>query len=294
MTDKIKDNIKAFFSKYPEIAHLGNTTTLVEINKVERKILKKIPKWYIEILIEFPLSGLRIGIPNDMGYTSLKGKPIKELVQFEMKFYSITEIANHSLNSHPSDIMFKKGYIPIGEDYESTNEAIFINVKQNNPAPYMIWHEDGFKFKRLFKGADKLLDSFSDIFLYGKPRNEFITLKEHNKEKAVEQIIDFRSSLNKLFQKDKSNNHIENEIVNKINNSFQKFDDLIIKNEYIASLLELESLIHETKYCLNNSSLERLKTIYKTCGLHVPELVYIENEIKKKKASTTYSPTKPS
>jgi len=277
--DRIKNEVQQFFERYPSARDFGKLTTPEEIEALPKQIRTAIPTWYKDLLLQFPIANLPLGIPNDFGHALLKGRPLEQLPLMEITFYSIGEIVEMSDTIFPNYLLFKKKIIGIAEDQGSTGEGIFIDTKDNNPPVTMIFHDMGESLKELLKNGIRLVDNFSDLFRFGRLTNDKIKLTNQNRMEAINLITSF---FNLVDSEAKDN---EERLKNQLT-EFSRFIDGMrlrdseLKNEeYVAALLRFEWGLYDSGYPLTRKHLDDLIKIYKACGLHIPELVFIEERV---------------
>ena len=127
------------------------------------------------MLTQFPLAELEIWLPNDHGQEALIGKPYSELPTMSMTFLNTEELSFNYQELFPVfKLIKKKNYFCIGEDRQNTGEGIFLNSKHNNPEVLMVFHDFGPKSKDLISNAERLFQSFSDMFNHALPENREI------------------------------------------------------------------------------------------------------------------------
>lgn len=100
---------------------------------MSRKVKRRIPKWYLELLTKYPLVDLEIRVPNNHGDETLIGKPMEELPLLRVTFISTSEIEEHALNIFPDCELLRREIIRIVEDKYVTQEGVFTNGKQDKP-----------------------------------------------------------------------------------------------------------------------------------------------------------------
>ena len=277
--ERIINEVQRFFERYPSARDFGKLTTPEEIEILPKQIGKAMPNWYKEMLLQFPIAELPLGIPNDFGQPLLKGRSLDQLPLMEITFYSVDEIVEMSESVFPNYLLFKKKIIGIAEDQGSTGEGIFIDSKGNNPPVTLIFHDMGESLKELIKNGIKLADNFSDLFRLGKLTNDKIKLTNQNRKEASNLIISF---FDRVDREAKEN---EERLKNRLT-EFSRFTDGMIlrdselKNEeYVAALLRFEWGLYDSGYPLTRQHLDDLINIYRVCGLHVPELIFIEERV---------------
>ena len=117
------------------------------------------------------------------------------------------------------------------------------------------------------------------MFTFGKLANERIKLTSDNEQPAVLLIDQFF----KQIEAELASGH--NQLREKLSDparlieGIQQRDDAIRKNDYISGLLKFEYGLYDSGYPLSKDHLHLLVEIYRTCGLHVAELVYLESRV---------------
>lgn len=163
--------IDKYFMDNPASRQLGQRTDMKEFDKLDKKVLNNLPDWYRRILIDYPLAGLEIGIPNDFGDEELVGKPMEELPLMGLTFLSVERIEYCTLKLFPDYELIDLNHIRIAEDEFGTQEGIYINSKESDPSVRLIFHDFGETGKEVLKESELLLEKFTDIFRYGKRRD---------------------------------------------------------------------------------------------------------------------------
>jgi hypothetical protein len=277
--ETIINEVRGFFERYPSAKTLGKMTTQQEIQALPQKIKITIPNWYQELLLQFPIANLPLGIPNDFGQPLLKGRPIEQLPLMEITFYSIDQIVEMSNTIFPNYLLFKKKVIGIAEDQGSTGEGIFIDSKVDNPLVTMVFHDMGESLKELIQNGDRLVDKFSDLFAFGKLTNDKIKLTDQNRKVAIDLITNFFKLFDQEIEQNKSRLAIELPEFSRLTEGVEQRDIEVKNNEYIAALLRFEWGLYDSGYPLTKKHLDNLTGIYEKCGLHTPELSFIEERV---------------
>jgi hypothetical protein len=277
--ERIINEIQRFFERYPSARNFGKLTTPDEIEALPKQIRRAIPTWYKDILLQFPIAHLPLGIPNDFGQPLLKGKSLDQLPLMEITFYSVDEIVEMSDSIFPNYLLFKKKIIGIAEDQGSTGEGIYIDSKENNPPVTMIFHDMGESLKELIENGIKLADNFSDLFRLGKLTNDKIKLTNQNRNEAINLMTSFFDWVDSEAKENEE--RLKNQLT-----EFSRFTDGMrlrdreLKNkEYVAALLKFEWGLYDSGYPLTRRHLDDLIKIYTVCDLHIPELVFIEERV---------------
>jgi hypothetical protein len=166
---EIKKNIKQFFKNYPELNNVGIKFEQNIIQKFKRKLKNKIPNWYIELLAEFPITELKVGIPFNYGWESLKGKSQSELPFMKTEFNSIENIEFIANEEFPGLELIKKNYICIAQDRNKEGDGFYINGKEENPSVIYIYHDCGNEATELIKNGQIISNSFSEFLKIIRP-----------------------------------------------------------------------------------------------------------------------------
>lgn len=277
--ERIINEAQKFFERYPSARNFGKLTTPEEIEALPKQIRTAIPTWYKDLLLQFPISNLPLGIPNDFGQSLLKGRPLDQLPLMEIMFYSVDKIVDMSDSIFPNYLLVKKKIIGIAEDQGSTGERIFIDSKENDPAVTLIFHDMGESLKDLIKNGTRLTDNFSDLFRLGKLTNDKIKLTNQNRKEAVDLMTRFFQLVD--CEAKENEERLKNQL-----KEFSRFaegkrqrDSELNNEEYVAALQRFEWGLYDSGYPLTRQHLDDLIKIYQACGLHIPELVFIEERI---------------
>jgi hypothetical protein len=278
--DTIANEVQGFFERYPSARNLGKITTLAEIEALPENVRSAIPGWYKELLLQFPIARLPLGIPNDFGQPLFKGRAPEKLPLMEITFYSVDEIVRMSDTIFPNYLLFrKKKIIGIGEDQGSTGEGIFIDSNQANPPVTMVFHDMGESVNALLKNGERLVDKFSDLFKFGKLRNDKIKLTGQNRKVAIDMITLFFKWVDEEIAQNKNKLAKELPEFNRLTEGMEQRDIEVKNDEYVSALLRFEWGLEDSGYPLTKKHLENLVALYTTCGLHIPELAFIEEKV---------------
>jgi hypothetical protein len=166
---KIRENIERLFEKYPELTKSGIKSEQTIFQKLKTKIKRKIPSWYVEILSEYPIAELTIGIPFNYGWESLKNKSQAELPFMNTEFNSIENIEFIATEEFPGFELIKENYICIAEDTNKDGDGFYINTKEINPSVIYIYHDCGSNVSDLLKNGQIISESFSDFLKVIRP-----------------------------------------------------------------------------------------------------------------------------
>jgi hypothetical protein len=277
--ERIISEVQKFFERYPSARDFGKLTTPEEIEALPIQIRTTIPTWYKELLLQFPIANLPLGIPNDFGQPLLKGRSLEQLPLMEITFYSTDKIIEMSDSVFPNYLLFKKKIIGIAEDQGSTGQGIFIDSKYDNPPVTLIFHDMGESVKELIKNGTRLADNFSDIFRLGRLTNDKIKLTNQNRIEAIELITNFFDRVDSEAKENEETLRSQLAEFSHFTHGIRLRDSELKNGEYIAALLRFEWGLYDSGYPLRRKHLDDLIRIYKACGLHIPELVFIEERV---------------
>lgn len=278
--ETIKNAVQDFFDRYPQALTLGKKTTLDEFDALPKKIKRAIPIWYKELLLQFPIANLPLGIPNDFGQKLLQGRSAAQLPLMEIIFYSVQEIGTNPNSFFPHSLLFKKKIIGIAEDKGNTGEGIFIDGRQENPPVFMIFHDMGDSIKELMHYGERLLDHFSDLFTFGKIANKRIRLNDKNREPGRKLILEFFEFVDAEIQLKETLTKNDLPLQRRLVEGLTMRNITIEKGEYIMALLHCEWGLCDSGFPLTKKYLDFLTRIYEICGLHIPELTYVEELVR--------------
>lgn len=94
-----------------------------------------LPRWLIELLSEFPLAGIQIGVTVTDEFGGLHDEP----VMFELGDAALIEELN--TDSYPGVYLFPRGYVVIGCGIEWAGDVLVLATNSNDPPAYQVWHD---------------------------------------------------------------------------------------------------------------------------------------------------------
>lgn len=277
----IHNAVSDFFNRYPYAAEMGRLTTASELDSLSKPLQKVLPKWYQDLLLEFPLVGLEVGIPNHFGQEELQAKNFHDLPLFPIRILSANELATHSLEMHPGILLFKRylpfteKYLPFAIDESSTGDPIFISTSHSNPAPKLVMHDMGNTARQLLKHAETLTSSFSDFFLYARLVNSRIRLNDSNRIEAIKRIRDFFT----FADADIAATPPGKFNISAIANYIRRRDEAWTAEDYLRSLNIMEQGLYDSNFPVTDQYMIKLRGLYELCGLHLPELCFLEDRL---------------
>jgi hypothetical protein len=271
--------VKRFFERYPTATTLGSLTTPADLGGLPTRAKNAIPEWYRELLLQFPIANLPLGIPNDFGQPLLQGRSKEQLPLMEITFNSVDKIQELSGSIFPNYLLRRKKIIGIAEDQGSTGEQIFIDTESEDPSPMLIFHDMGESVRDLIRNGEKITEKFSDLFTLGKLRNDRIQLTSENQRDAIIlierffRLIDDELTTMGMTLTQKLTNSEQ------LTKSIERRNNAIKDGDYIRGLLSMEYGLEDSGYPLTRDHVDKLKELYKVCNLHIPELVYLEERV---------------
>jgi hypothetical protein len=166
---EIRENIEKLFGNYPELKNSGIKSDQNIFRRLKRIIKNQIPNWYIELLTEFPIAELKIGIPFNYGWESLTDKKQNELPFMPTEFNDFENIEFIATEEFPGFELIKQNYICIAEDTNKDGNGFYINTKEKNPSVIYIYHDCGNTASELIKNGQIISKSFSEFLKVIKP-----------------------------------------------------------------------------------------------------------------------------
>jgi len=171
MLKEIINKTEDLFNSYPEL-NTGVQSTMSDYKNLKWNVRRKISKWYIQLLTEYPLSGLNVGIPFNYGWESLKNKKVNELPLLNTKLNSFDDIEFDATEAFPGFELIKKGLICIAPDENSSGDGFYIKAKEKNPKVFYIYHDCGTNTKELIRHSQLIANSFTEFLGIIKPPEE--------------------------------------------------------------------------------------------------------------------------
>ncbi|WP_299247520.1 hypothetical protein [uncultured Aquimarina sp.] len=168
MFKEITNKANRLFKYYPEL-NTGKRASMSEYKNLKWNTRRKIPKWFRQLMIDFPLTDLNIGIPFNYGWESLKNKKINELPLLNTKFNSFDDMAFEATETFPGLELIKKGFICIAPDENSSGDGFYIKVKEKNPKVVYVYHDCGSNSKELISNSQLIAASFTEFLDIIKP-----------------------------------------------------------------------------------------------------------------------------
>lgn len=119
--------------QYPDF--VGNTASESDIERLERTLNIKLPKWYIELYTTVPLIGAEFGVQED--------EPIEDYDGVShMMWGSVDDIIEENTEYEPGTSALKDGYVFIASCSHGSGDPIFIKLNSDEPGVYRIYHDD--------------------------------------------------------------------------------------------------------------------------------------------------------
>lgn len=261
--------IEGFFEKFKKDIHTGRLTNAQEFNSISKYVENRIPIWYKDLLLSYPIAGLEIGVPSDFGQPFLQDIKKEDLPLMRIRFYDLREVEKEATNFYPGIDLIKKGvfdrkyFIPIALDEESTLESLFISNKKN-PKVRLIIHDLGESKKELIKRSEVISDNFHDLFKYGSIINQKRKFSTDKKIKALRIIRDLLEFLKSQYP----------------TLDFAASEKFLTENKSIDALLGIENQLLQEKVSISQEIYDKLKGVYSELELHPGDLLYLKEKIK--------------
>ena len=146
------DLSKAVAELVKRAAMTGKSGKLADAKSMEQLVQdsgKRIPAWYVELLVGFPLGGLEIAW---------------------MEWSDPNNIRSESLECYPGLAILERGWINVASDSGGSGDPYFIPTDQgDNPPVFQVYHDVGDKAEVILAEACRLAaPSLSDLFRQAK------------------------------------------------------------------------------------------------------------------------------
>lgn len=271
MDQNLRQNITQYLAKNPSMASKGRRTEKSAFDALPKPIRKRIPLWYQELMVEFPLAGLPIGIPDDFGQEQWIGRPIHQLPLMNTAFLSLDEMVEEMEEAFPGVVLKRKGWIPFSRDVESTFQPIFLDASATNPPVRLFFHDMGENYKELLANSSLMVLQFCAIFEWGKIPNKYIRLTDHNREKVAHLIRTFISQLDQLLTTLQQSGHEDGRFLEQLASALKGQDQMLMDGEYLKAFINVEWVLGETSPEIRKPFIESIRDIYVESGYHIPD-----------------------
>jgi hypothetical protein len=143
--------------------HSGERTTLEAMKALNKDMVERIPAWYVELLVNFPLAGLEIGWQADEPDDEDDGTAWVE-------WCDAAGMRSESLECYPGLAILEKGWINVASDAMSGGDPYFIPTdKGDDPPIFQVYHDVSDKAEVILaKGCRQVAASLSAFFLEAK------------------------------------------------------------------------------------------------------------------------------
>ena len=272
---KIDHIVEEYFRNYPESKGVGRVVAPGELEELSRKLRKRIPKWYRELLCKYPIAGIELAIPNDFGQKELIGKPAEKLPLMEIVFNEPSEIEEYGTQLFPGFQLIKSRYICFARDEFSTGEGIFFNGNETNPSTHLVFHDTGESNKELIQNSTVLTENFTDLFRFGKVSNSSRQLLEKDMGDAMKAVGYANNEISRFLHDCSSS--LNEESLQKEKKLIENGISLLNEQNPIKSIQATTDTLHEFELSIPAKLYQLLIEAYNSCGLHIGELCYIEN-----------------
>lgn len=161
--------IETAFESYPALTQKGTVVSQEEIDKVAKNLVSKIPEWYLELLIRYPLSNMEFGIPFDYGWTVLDDVTHEAYPLMNTYFMSLEEMVWNMSEAFPACELIKEGYICIAPTDTIDGDGFYIDGRLSDPKVIYIYHDLGETTDELIKYSTTISETFSEFLQAIRP-----------------------------------------------------------------------------------------------------------------------------
>ena len=145
----------------------GKPATAKAMTQLVKDMGDRIPSWYVELLVGYPLCGLEIGWQADEPGDDYDGIAW-------IQWSDPDNIRSESLECYPGLAILEKGWINVASDAMGGGDPCFIPTDQgDNPPVFQVYHDVSDKAEVILaKGCRQVAPSLSDLFLQAKLQSE--------------------------------------------------------------------------------------------------------------------------
>lgn len=280
---ELLQSIQSFFDRFPEALQQGTQTTSQELEDLPKLIKRSLPEFWKSALIQYPLTHLEIGVPNDFGQEELKGLKRTELPLMSIQVLSPLEIAENTIDSFPGHVLVKKNilsrnsYLCVAAETDGDMEGIFISTNEENPSPLLVFHDFGLTKKELIKHSDAISTSLSALFKEAFIKNENRVVSKDRLIRAKKLLLPFidelaQSPLSTPNRIPETHSISEQEILDSIIESSTE----VITEEELGSFMEALASIDVLSIPHKRQFWNRIHELYDVLGLHKGSLYFSE------------------
>ncbi|HHY72090.1 MAG TPA: SMI1/KNR4 family protein [Bacillus bacterium] len=139
--------VERIMSKYPDF--VGKTATESDLEKLEKELKIKLPKWYIELYTTVPLIDAEFGIQEDEPDEDYDG--VSYII-----WGGVDDIIDESTKYEPGISALEDGYVFSASCSHGSGDPIYIKLNSNLPSVFRIYHDDYSK--------NELADDLTSLF----------------------------------------------------------------------------------------------------------------------------------
>ena len=163
MNEILKKAVIELVERAKKAGRSGQLTDAKTMNKLVNDMGEKIPAWYVELVVNFPLCGLEIAWQSDEpteGYDGIAW----------MEWSDPNGIRSESLDCFPGRAIPEKGWINVASDLMGGGDPYFLPTdKGDNPPVYQVYHDVSDKADVILANGCRLVAaSLSDLFQQAK------------------------------------------------------------------------------------------------------------------------------
>ena len=163
MNKSLSDAAGELIKRAKLVGKTGKPADRVALNQLVKDTGGRIPAWYVELLVGFPLAGLEIGWQSDYptdGYDGIGW----------MLWNAPAGIRSESLECYPGLAILENGWINVASDSAGSGDPYFIPTdKGDDPPVFQIYHDIGEDAEVILaEGCRLVAPSLSELFQHAK------------------------------------------------------------------------------------------------------------------------------
>ena len=168
----INEHVKDHLNKYQAFELSGRLTKKNEISALNRKVKRKVPSWFIDLLENTTLAEMDFGIPFNYGWAILKDLPQDAMPLMNTYFCSLAQINWIATEEFPGLEMIKKKYICIAPTDTEDGDGFYLDMSRLNGQVIYVYHDFGQNAKELIQNAPLISDSFTEFIELIRPHEQ--------------------------------------------------------------------------------------------------------------------------
>lgn len=132
MNEGIRDAVDGLMRR---IERPGTRVEPEELRAIRDHVDGCLPAWFVALVSEFPLAGIRIGVRVTDAFAGLDDEP----VMFEWGDAALMQELN--LHSYPGMYLFPRAYLAVACGVERAGNILVMETRSVDPALYEVWHD---------------------------------------------------------------------------------------------------------------------------------------------------------